>query len=399
MRVLLLNQTFYPDPPATSLYLTPLAEQLVRQGHDVTVLTSQRAYDDPTRLFPIRETWRGVKIVRVWNTGFGYKTKWGRGLDFLTFLVTALLRSLFLRRADLVLTQTSPPLLSVLGTVLAFLWRARFVYWVMDLNPDEAIAVGWLRSDGLPARFLEMASRWTLRQADQVVVQDRFVRDRLKAKGVADEKIEVVPLWMHDEAAFDVEKREQFRRVHGLENKYVVMYAGNHTPCHPLDTLIDAAQLLREESRVIFCFIGFGLEWGRLRDRAQAEQLVNAIFLEHQPISSGLLSAADTQVVVMGDPFVGIVHACKIYNILAAKRPFVYIGPEPSHVSDIVQEAGLLGLATLFRHGESRALAEELRQRAEGKALPPWPALEKFQKWSETSVIEKMVSILESIKS
>jgi len=398
VRILLLNQTFYPDTPATSLYLTPLAEQLATRDHEVTVLTSRRAYDDFTRLFPARETWRGVKIVRVWSTGFGYKTKWGRGLDFLTFLIAASLRSLFLHRTDLVLAQTSPPLISVLGAVLAFFWRARFIYWVMDLNPDEAIAVGWLRAKGLPARLLEMASRWTLRRADRVVVQDRFVQERLKAKGVAGEKIEVVPLWIHDEAAFDAEKREQFRQKHGLENKYVVMYAGNHTPCHPLDTLVDAARLLRGERRIHFCFIGFGLEWGRLRDQAQAEQLENVTFLGHQPIASGLLSAADTQVIVMGNPFVGIVHACKIYNILAARRPFIYIGPEPSHVSDMIQSAGLEGLAASFRHGESQALAEELKQRAEGKALPSWPAGEKFQPWSAASVIEKMISILESTK-
>jgi len=396
MRVLLLNQTFYPDTPATSLYLTPLAEQLVRQGHEVTVLTGRRAYDDFSRLFPAHETWRGVEIVRVWNTGFGYGAKWRKALDFFTFLFSASIRSLFLRRFDLVVALTSPPLLSVLGAGLAFLWWAQFIHWVMDLNPDEAIAVGWLRSEGLAARFLEAASRWSLHRADRVIVLDDFMGDRVLAKGVVGEKIEVNSLWMQNEGIFNAKKREQFRRAHGLENKYVVMYAGNHTPCHPLDTLIGAVRVLCQEPKIHFCFIGFGHEWGRLRDLARTERWVNALFLGYQPIASGLLSAADTQMVVMGDPFVGIIHPCKIYNILAARRPFVYIGPEPSHVSDIIREAGLEGLAASFQHGESEALAEELRQRAEGKALPLWPAAEKFQKWSETAVIEKMVSILES---
>ena len=76
MRVLLLNQTFHPDTPATSLYLTPVAEELVRRGHEVTVLTSRRAYNDPSRLYPARETWRGIDILRVWASGFGYAVKW-----------------------------------------------------------------------------------------------------------------------------------------------------------------------------------------------------------------------------------------------------------------------------------------------------------------------------------
>jgi glycosyltransferase involved in cell wall biosynthesis len=395
VRVLLINQAFHPDPQATSQYLSRLAEELLKRGDKVTVLTGRRDYDNPKRLYPAREIWRGVEIIRVWNAGLGHGTKWSYAVDFLTFLLSATVRGLFLRRPDLVLAQTSPPLISVLGASLALLWRARFIYWVMDLNPDEAIAVGWLQPESGAARVLEAASRWSLRRAERVVVQDKYVRERLAAKGVDEKKIEVIPLWIQDEAAFDAEKRERFRREHGLENKYVVMFAGNHTPCHPLDTVIEAAQFLRDEPHIHFCFIGFGVEWGKLRDRAQAEHWAHVTFLGHQLLSTGLLSAADTQLVVMGNPFVGIVHACKIYNFLAAQRPFIYIGPEPSHVTDIIREGGLEEVASSFRHGEARALVEELARRAKSGKAPPWPPGERFEQWSEASVIRKMLIALE----
>jgi glycosyltransferase involved in cell wall biosynthesis len=394
VRVLLLNQVFHPDPQATSQYLSRLAEELVKRGHEVTVLTGRRDYDDPGRQYPARETWRGVRIVRVWNTGLGNGARWRRAADFFTFILSTSLRGLFLRRADLVVALTSPPLISVLGAVLARLWRARFVYWVMDLNPDEAVAVGWLKPEGGMTQILEAVSRWTLRQARRVIVLDSYMRDRLLGKGVAGEKIEVVPLWQQGEAVFDAGKREQFRREHGLENKYVVMYAGNHTPCHPLDTLIEAARLL-DDPGVHFAFVGFGVEWGKLRARARAERWKNVSILGFQPLATGLLSAADLQVVVMGEPFVGIIHPCKVYNFLAAQRPFIYIGPERSHVADLIQEAGLERVTASFRHGESRALADELRRRSRADAATPtWPAKDRMVRWSEASILEKIISLM-----
>ncbi len=229
---------------------------------------------------------------------------------------------------------------------------------MMDLNPDEAIAVGWLKPDGLPARFLEAASRWSLGQASRVIVPDTYMRDRLLTKDVPAEKIEVVPLWAQSEVSFDPEGREAFRREHGLEGKCVVMYAGNHTPCHPLDTLVEAAALLRDEPRIHFCFVGGGMEWGRLRARARSEAWSNTTFLGYQPQEalSALLSAADVQVVVMGDAFVGIVHPSKVYNFLAAERPFISIGPERSHITDLIRQAGLESVTSSFRHGEARGV-------------------------------------------
>ncbi len=395
MRVLLINQTFVPDPQATSQYLSDWAEDLAARGHEVTVLTSRRAYADPRVLYPAEEEWRGVRIVRVWNSGLGHGAKWKRAVDFATFLVSASLRGLFLR-ADAIVALTTPPLVSALGATLALLRRARFVYWVMDLNPDEAVAVGWLRPDGLATRFLEAVSRWTLRRASRIIALDVYMKERLAAKGIAPEKIEVVPLWMQAGVAFDFNGREEFRRDHGWTDRYVVMYSGNHTPCHPLDTLVEAARLTQDDPRLLYVFAGGGTEWKRLRARAGAEGWPNVEFLGYQPLEhlSASLSAADTQVVALGDPFVGIVHPCKIYNFLTTRRPFVYLGPSPSHVTDLVRDAGLQAQAALFRHGEDGALAQELRRRARG-ASPGWPAdLAPFLAWEPEPLLEKMAAAL-----
>ena len=396
MRVLLLNQVFHPDPQATSQYLSRLAEELVRRGHQVTVLAARRDYENPEKEYAARETWRGVEIIRVWNLGLGHGSKRGRILDFLSFLLAAAWRGFFLSRADVVMALTSPPLISVLGAFLALRSRARFIYWVLDLNPDEAIAVGWLKSDGLPAHFLEAASRWSLHRASRVIVPDSYLRDRLVNKGIVAGNISVIPLWAQGEIAFDLAGRERYRRQLGLEGKHVVMYAGNHTPCHPLATLVDAAAQLQNEPGIHFCFVGGGMEWKRLRERAQTEHWGHATFLGYQPFEDlpGLLSSADTQMVVMGDPFVGIIHPCKVYNFLAARRSFIYVGPERSHVTDLIRTGGLETITASFRHGESAALAGELRRRAQVNPAPAWPE-NAGTAWEESVILPQMVAVIE----
>jgi glycosyltransferase involved in cell wall biosynthesis len=398
VRVLLINQVFHPDPQATSQYLGRLAEELAARGQQVTVLTARRDYDHPTHRHPARETWRGIDIVRVWNAGLGYASAPRRTFDFLTFLLSAFLRALFLPRADVVVTLTTPPLVSVLGGILAWRWRARFVYWVMDLNPDQVIAIGWLKPDTLAARLLETASRWSLRSADRVIVLDRYMRQRLLAKGLPAEKIDLIPLWAQHEVSFDPAGRDRFRREHKLEDKFVVMYAGNHTPCHPLDTLVRAAELLRDDPNIHFCFVGGGIDWRRLRNRAREEHWTGVTFLGYQPFDQlpALLSAADVQIVVLGDPFVGISHPCKVYNFLAAQRPFLYVGPDPSHIADLIREAGLEKVTASFRHGEAPALAAELRRLAHGAPSSAWPDKDRTAPWSEAAILPKIIAVLET---
>lgn len=198
MTFLLLNQTFYPDVMATGQYLTEVAVRLVERGHEVTVVTSRRAYDHPETLFPMRETWRGIRIHRIASTGFGKGAKWRRAADFASFLALCALRLGLLPRHDVVVALTTPPLISFLGATVAKLRRSHFFYWVMDFNPDEAIAAGWLRPGSVATWVLERMSRFSLRQAKKVIALDRFMRDRILAKAIPAAKVSVIPPWSHD---------------------------------------------------------------------------------------------------------------------------------------------------------------------------------------------------------
>ena len=362
MRILLLNQTFYPDVVATGQYLSVVAEELARRGHSVTVVAGRRAYDEPSILFSKTESWRGIQIYRAFSTCFGKRAKWRRALDFASFMLACCFRLVTLPRHDLVLALTTPPLISFVGAVTSLFWQSRFCYWVMDFNPDEAIAAGWLRADSLVARTLDYLSRFSLNRADRIIALDRFMQARIETKGILSSKIAVIPPWSdEDEIRFDEAGRDEFRSRHGIGDRFVVMYSGTHSPVHPLDTLIESARQLRNEPDILFYFVGGGSEHQKIAQIARTEKLEQVFCLPYEPLDklSAALSAGDLQVVVMGDAMLGLVHPCKIYNILSVGGPVLYIGPVPSHVSELKAEKALIYQS---QHGEVARVVGQIRE-------------------------------------
>jgi glycosyltransferase involved in cell wall biosynthesis len=400
MRITLINQTFYPDVVSTAQHLKDLALWLTEAGHDVTVVASRRAYDNPQKMFPKIETWRGIRIARVTNTGFGKRSKLTRMVDFGTFILACCWKLLWLPRQNLVVALTSPPIISFIGALFVRIRGGRFCYWVMDLNPDEAVAAGWLNPHSLAAKWLEACSRFSMRTADKIVVLDEFMRERILKKGIPGEKIMVVPPWSHDsEVSYDAAGRARFRQAHGLEDKFVVMYAGNHSPCHPLDTVMLAAKKLSARSDIMFCFVGGGSEFKRVKAFAETNSLTNVLCLPYQPLEqlAGSLSAADLHVVAMGNPFVGIVHPCKIYNIMLVGAPLLYVGPKPSHISRILDEIGPEMLWATAGHGGTDEVTQHILRIKEMNSLPHRNGSARvLEKFSSRLLVPRLGSILEA---
>ena len=400
MRFLLLNQTFHPDVPATAQYLTDVARSLAERGHLVSVITGRQGYDQPQHTFPKHEIWNGIEIHRVPGTRFGKSARWRRALDFASFLLSCCWQLLRVPRADVVVALTSPPLISFVAACYAALRGSRFAYWVMDLNPDEAIAAGWLRESSLIARILNWLSEFSLRRADAVIVLDRFMQERVLKKGITADKISIIPPWSQDGVVrFDEVAREEFRREHGLSGKFVVMYSGNHSPCHPLDSLLEAARQFKGDSTVAFCFIGGGSEFPKVQEFARENDLRNIVCLPYQPATrlAGSLSAADLHAVVMGDKFVGTIHPCKVYNAMRVTPAILYIGPEESHITDIFRDSASKQFAAV-RHGDSNAIATAIRNaRAHSRSERAFAVM--AEAYSQAQILPRLVAVLESCAS
>jgi colanic acid biosynthesis glycosyl transferase WcaI len=393
VRVLFLNQSYRPDPVATSQYLARWAERLASEGHEVTVLAGRCAYHDARVRHVADEVCAGVRIVRV-SGGSAPGGGMRRMAGMACFLAAAFAQAMTLPRPDVIVALSSPPLVSVVAALVARLRGTRFLAWVMDIHPDAAIAAGLLYKEGVTARLARRLMRWSVRRADRVVTLDRHMGRRLEEYGVGSDRIEVIPLWMQGDIAFDSEGRDAMRWARGWDDKFVVMCAGNHGACHPEETLLAAMEECRGDRAIHFCWVGGGSQWPEWRARAGR----NVTLIDYVPREelAALLSAADLHVAVMGEPFVGLLHPCKVYNILAAQRPFVYVGPGDGPVADLIREVPLGGMAASFRHGDGAGVAGEIRRRA-WVTPAPWPDEADTSPWAEEANLEKMTSALSHI--
>ncbi|MDB5328926.1 MAG: glycosyl transferase group 1 [Phycisphaerales bacterium] len=346
--LLVFSQTFVPDPASVGQHMADVAFEMARRGYRVRVFTSARGYEDASVKYRPRETLNGVEIRRLPLASFGKKSLPLRVLGTAMFQLQCLLVGLFAPRVRGIFFSTSPPLIGVIASILHIVRRVPIAYWAMDLNPDQLIALGKLKPTDFAARFLEAVNRLILRESSLIVALDRFMADRLEARGPLRQKMLVMPPWPHEnhiesDGGALAPEENPFRARHGLNGKFVVMYSGNHSPSNPLATLLKAAVHFKDDPDVRFLFVGGGSGKREVEAAIAEHHLANSISLPYQPLSElkYSLSAADVHVVALGDDMVGIIHPCKIYGAMASGRPILYFGPRPSHITDILDEHGI----------------------------------------------------------
>jgi hypothetical protein len=239
---------------------------------------------------------------------------------------------------------------------------------------------------------------YSLRHAEKIIVLDRFMEQRVLDKGVSKAKLVVIPPWSHNDlVSYDPSGRLAFRSQHGLVDKFVVMYSGNHSPCHSLDTLLEAARKLENDPAISFCFVGGGSEYDKVKAYAQQHNLRNILCLPYQPLSllAKSLSAADIHVVVMGNYFTGIVHPCKIYNIVQIGTPVLYIGPPDSHVTDILSRMQDQELICSARHGDVDTVSGHIAKSAHEKKRERSPSAVEFcSTFSREALLPLMLELI-----
>lgn len=366
MRVLLLNQYYAPDEAPTARLLADLAVELVHRGHQVRVVCSQRDYADPERRYASRETIDGVEVRRVPATGFGRASSLARLVDWATFLPGAGLAAVAGPRPDLVVALTTPPLVGLVGWVAARARSVPLLYWVMDVYPDVAFALGALRRHSPAGLVMSALSRFLLRRVDHVVALGETMAARLRAQGASE--VSVVHNWA-DGAAIQPLSREDhpLRKAWGWEGRFVVMHSGNLGLAYEFETAIDAAERLRERTDVLFAFVGGGPREAEVREAAARRNLTNVEFrpwVEMERLGQSL-TAGDIHLVTLREGVAGLLVPSKLYGILAAGRPALYVGPAEGEVAAIIAEGGC---GTRIAPGDGAALAREIERYASDSA-------------------------------
>ncbi len=337
--LLVISQVYVPDPASVGQHMADAAECLAGRGYRVRVYTSARGYESPGIRYPRQEIRGGVEICRLPFSSFGKKTLVHRIVGQLLFLLQVIVKGIMCRRLAGILVSTSPPMASLAALVISWVRRVPITYWLMDLNPDQAIQLGKVAENGLLARGLRWLNALVFARAREVVALDRFMAERIRKQYRIRGRLETLPPWPHNDALEDVPaKANPFRREHNPDGRFVVMYSGNHSLASPVTTLVQAAVKLRDDSRFRFMFVGDGVGKREVDEAIKTERLTNVISLPYQPLERirYSLSAADLHVVALGNDMVGIIHPCKIYGAMAVGRPVLLIGPRPSHAADLI---------------------------------------------------------------
>lgn len=366
--LLVISQVYVPDPASVGQHLADAAEEMARRGYAVKVLTSRRGYDDPRVKYPAREFRNGVRIIRLPFSSFGKRTLFHRLVGQSLFLLQSILRGVFTRHLTAILVSTSPPMCSFAALFISLFRRVKIKYWVMDLNPDQLIALGRLNERSLVARVFNAMNRRILKRATDIVTMDRFMAERLNRKLNVAHKMRVIPPWAHQEHLQSIPHAENpFRKEHGLQDKFVFMYSGNHGFSTPVTTVLKAALQLENEDDIRFLFVGGGVGKREVDEVIETHKLRNILSLPYQPLENlrYSLSAADVHIVTVGDTVVGVVHPCKIYGAMTIARPILLVAPDPCHASDIVTPNGI---GWQIAHGDVDTAVNTIR---EIRATPP----------------------------
>ena len=351
--LLVLSQVYVPDPTSVGQHMADAAAAMATRGYRVIVFAANRGYNDPSVKYEAREVIDGVEVRRLPFSSFGKRSIAIRVLGGLSFVTQCIVRGLFVRDLRGILVSTSPPMCSVAALIISRVRRgAAISYWVMDLNPDQMVEMGWISPRSPLVKLFDWLNRRILNRAANVVTLDRFMAERLLRKVDVRDKLDVAPPWPHEDHLEVVEHEDNpFRTRHDLDGKFVIMYSGNHSLCTPLRTILDAALRLEDRDDLVFMFIGGGTGKKEVDDLIAERRPRNIRSLPYQPLSEVKysLSAADVHLVAVGDREVGVRHPCKVYGAMALGRPVLLLGPDPCHVSDIVAEARV---GWHVRHGE-----------------------------------------------
>jgi colanic acid biosynthesis glycosyl transferase WcaI len=363
-RLIFVNRFFFPDHSATSQVLSDLAFHLVGMGRDVHVVTSKQIYDDPKASLPDCETINAVRVHRVASTRFGRTALLGRAIDYVSFYRSVRHRlNEIARQGDIIVAKTDPPLTSIVAMAAAHRTAARLVNWLQDIYPETAVELNVPLIRGPVAARLAALRNRSLRHAEANVVVGDLMGRKVEALGAQSAGIHVIPNWCNDEEIKPIAQAQNpLRQAWGLAGEFIFGYSGNLGRAHEYDTVLAAAERLRDDARIVFLMIGGGKRFDELASIVKQRRLDGSFrFMPYQerimlPYSLGV---ADAHWLSLNPKLEGLIVPSKFYGIAAAGKPIVVIADKDGEVARLVRQHGC---GVVITPGDADALAGTLRR-------------------------------------
>ncbi len=332
MRILFPSHYFPPEVNAPASRTYEHCKQWVQDGHEVTVVTCAPNHPQGTVYEGYRnkliqwENQDGIRVVRIWtyvtaNQGFLKRT-----VNYISFMMAAILSAPFLSGFDITLS-TSPQFFNGLaGYAVSRLKRTPWILEIRDLWPESIVAVGAITNRTIIG-LLEALELFAYRRADHIVVVTDSFKTHIQDKGICKQKVTVIK----NGVDFSLYKKPPDNPVSlaakiGIEGRFVASYIGTHGMAHHLETILQAADELREWQDIVFLLVGDGAERDRLLAMKDSMNLSNVVMLDQQPKTAmpHFWSLSNVSLVLLRkcDLFKTVIPS-KIFESMAMERPII----------------------------------------------------------------------------
>jgi colanic acid biosynthesis glycosyl transferase WcaI len=363
-RLIFLNRFFFPDHSATSQLLSDLAFYVAKSGTEVHIVTTRQLYGCPLAHLPRNETMHGVHVHRVASTQFGRSALWRRLVDYVTCYIS-MWHCVFslAAKGDILIAKTDPPLMGLAVMLVATLKGAHLINWLQDIYPEAAAELGVSCMTGPLGRLLRLMRDTSLRTALANIVVGERMAELIRSRGVSYGRVHVIHNWVNDNEIFPLcNTQNPLRRVWALEQKFVVGYSGNLGRAHEFETILSAAELLRNDPNILFLFIGGGDLLDSLVSSVQNRELDQKFrFLQYQSqeVLNQSLNVPDVHLISLKPKLEGLIVPSKFYGIAAAAKPIISITSNDGEIARLVRE---YGCGVVIEPGEGAILADKLLQ-------------------------------------
>jgi colanic acid biosynthesis glycosyl transferase WcaI len=330
-------------------------KELMDKGDEITIVSSlphhhkgtPESYSkSPSRLYEVSR-WERAKLIRSWVfspplDGERLSLLY-RALNFLSFNISSTLAATFLAgKADLIFAPSSPPLTNgIVAYLVSRFKRCPFVYNVQDIYPDIAVNLGLVRNRLLllGLKFLEKA---VYQLSSKVLTISGGMREIIKRKGVPSEKLEVIENFLDSSFFADRQADNDFSRSFGLNGSFVIMYAGNIGVPHGVEVIVHAAEILRNEPKLIFCFVARGERRAEIERLIKTKALENVVFLAPQleDVVPQIWASASVGAISYRRGLADFSLPSKLFAAMAAGKAVIASVDARSETARIVESAG-----------------------------------------------------------
>jgi colanic acid biosynthesis glycosyl transferase WcaI len=411
--ILILTLVFPPDSVSTARIMGDLARDLRSKGHSINVLSTSPHYNRDAEAEdkqPLRNYWGPVLKksdyygIPVYHTIMPKKgsSVFFRLLAWVGFhMLSTFVGIMIIPKPDVIIAPSPPLTIGISAWIIGRICGASFIYNVQKIYPDIAIRLGALRNRRI-IRFLFGLERFVYEKAAKVTVIAPRMRQNILEKGVPEGKLVVIPNFVDIDDLSPLPKDNYFSRMHAVHNKFTISYAGNLGVPQGLDTFIEAADLLRQESRIRFMMMGDGMQREALRRRIKKLGLKDFIFLPHQSYSlvPQIYAASDANLVPQATETGFDAVPSKVYRIMACSRPVIALTDPSSDLARLVNDAGC---GVVVPPGSAPKLAETIllayQNREKWLRLGEAGRLYVVQKYARKAVTDRYEKLVRDVIS